>query len=634
MSWLYTLVFAGLIFSSNNIHFTKVTANTPSKAPQTVQGDETERFEQTYPLTANGRISLSNVNGSIVINAWDRAEVKLVAVKTADSKERLGDVEIKVDAKPDYLSVETEYGHNGSWHNNGRLQVDYELTVPRGASLNEIETVNGSVTLGEFTNLTKVSAVNGNIKATNLRGTANLSTVNGEVFADFTRLETGSKVYLETVNGTVNLSIPSDSSATLRADSVNGAISNDFGLPVRKGQYVGRDLYGRVGAGDVQVKLSSVNGRLSIARNKDGKAASPATNLLQQKNQDNEDWDDKDDDKDSDNLTVEMNAKINKEVAKSVKESQKAVAAAMKEVRELKAEVPDLHIPSMVVPPVKIDSEALKKATEAMNVDVQAQVNAAIQAQGDAMARIRDINFSGMPRIEKRSESIAVKGTPKVTVTAPGCSVKVRGWDKQEVQYNVIQFTNSRSRAVVQTNENHTDSIVNINVATDKRPGLPQWNDDNRVQIEVFVPKKSDLKISTDGEIRLDGVSGQIDLTGSEGSIDVRDSDGKMSVSTACGQVRVIGFRGDLDAKTKQGDVYLEGDFNKLTAQAADGTVVLTVPSDGSASFVSNTEVQSQGVDLIQEKDSTWRLGTGLRKYNFDFDEGHLIVRSNAEISN
>jgi|KBSMisStandDraft_5_1062788.scaffolds.fasta_scaffold44129_3 DUF4097 and DUF4098 domain-containing protein YvlB len=638
MSWLYTLVFAGLIFSSNNVHFTKVTADTPAKAQQARQGDETERFEQTYPLTANGRISLSNVNGSIVINAWDRAEVKLVAVKTADSKERLGDVQIKVDSKPDYLSVETEYGdwksHNGGWHNNGRLQVDYELTVPRGASLNEIETVNGSVTVGEFTNLTKVSAVNGNIKATNLRGTANLSTVNGEVFADFTRLETGSKVYLETVNGTVNLSIPSDSSATVRADSVNGAISNDFGLPVRKGQYVGRDLYGRLGAGDVQVKLSSVNGRLSIARNKDGKSPSPATNLLQQKNQDNEDWEDNDDDKDSDTSMAAMNAKINKDVAKSMKESQKAVVKAMKETQAIKVEVPKIEIPPIEMPVVKIDSEALKKATEAMNVNVQAQVNAAIRAQGDAMARIRDINFSGMPRIEKRSESIAVKGAPKVTISAPGCSVKVRGWDKQEVQYNVIQFTNSRNRATVQTNENHTDSAVNINVNTDKRPGVPQWSDDNRVQVEVFVPKKSDLKISTDGEIRLDGVSGQIDLSGSEGSIDVRDSDGKMSVSTACGQVRVIGFRGDLDAKTKQGDVYLEGDFNRLTAQAADGTVILTVPSDGNASIVSNTEVESQGVDLVQEKDSTWRLGTGLRKYNFDFDEGHLIVRSNTELSN
>jgi len=129
MSWLYTLVFAGLIFSSNNVHSTKGTADAPSKVQQVRKGDETERFEQTYPLTANGRISLSNVNGSIVINAWDRAEVKLVAVKTADSKDRLGDVEIKVDSKPDYLAVETEYGdwksHNGGWHNNGRLQVDY-----------------------------------------------------------------------------------------------------------------------------------------------------------------------------------------------------------------------------------------------------------------------------------------------------------------------------------------------------------------------------------------------------------------------------------------------------------------------------------------------------------------------------
>ena len=329
MSWLYTIVFSGLIFSSSPAPADKTTAVVPDEvlvasAPlaPAVGVDETERFEQTYPLNANGRVSVSNVNGPIVIEAWDRNEVKLVAVKTADTKERLADVEIKVDAKPESITIETDYSDwkrrsGGQRWNGSRLEVSYNLMVPRGAILNEIETVNGSVTVSNFTNLTRVSAVNGTVKATNLRGTADLSTVNGEVACDFDRLDAGSKISLETVNGRVNLLLPSDANATIRADSVNGNISNDFGLPVRKGKYVGRDLYGKVGSGDVQIKLESVNGTLAIGRKNDGKNVNPATNLLQQKEKDNEDWDDPDDE-----ARISMNAaKADREIAKAVKAS-------------------------------------------------------------------------------------------------------------------------------------------------------------------------------------------------------------------------------------------------------------------------------------------------------------------------
>lgn len=632
MIWLYSLVFAGLLFSSqnNSVGVTTTSNSKTQTAAEVVRTDETERFEQTYPLTANGRVSVSNVNGSITVNAWDRNEVKLVAVKTADSKERLADVQIKIDAKADSLTVETDYDNwkmrnNGDRWRSGKLQVDYELTVPRGAVLNEIETVNGSVTVAEFSNYTKISAVNGNVKATNLRGTANLSTVNGEVMADFDRLETGSKISLETVNGRVNLSIPSDSSATLRADSVNGAISNEFGLPVRKGQYVGRDLYGRIGSGEVQVKLSSVNGPLSISRNKDGKTPSPATNLLQQKNKDDEDWEDNEDNDDDDSMVD--TAKINKDVAKAVKQTTKQTAIAVKQAqKKIKIEVPV----------IKIDTEALIKVAEAINtVDIQAKVEASVRAQADIAARVRDINSSGMPRIEKKSDAIPVKGTPKVTIDAPGCSVKVRGWDKQEVQYNIIQFTDSRNRTPIQLKEDHSDSAVNIRVVdtdTEVQPGN-FFYDLTGVRIEVFVPRKSNLKITTNGEIRLEGVSGEIDLSGNQESIDVRDVDGTMSVSTSCGQVRVIGFRGQLDAKTTEGNVYLEGDFEKLSAKASDGTVILTLPENANALIVSNTEVEADGIDLVQEKPNLWRLGSGGRKYNFDFNAGHLIVRNASEIS-
>ncbi|MEP6850833.1 MAG: DUF4097 family beta strand repeat-containing protein [Acidobacteriota bacterium] len=647
MSWLYTLVFAGLLFSSQNAPV-RVATDTHSNTQITVIRDETERFEQTYPLSANGRVSVSNVNGSIVVKAWDRNEVQLIAVKTGDSKERLADVEIKIDAKPDYISVETNYD---SWKNrgdgerwrNGRLQVDYELNVPRGAVLNEIETVNGTVTLSDFSNLTKASAVNGDVRATNLRGTANLSTVNGKVQADFERLESGSKITLETVNGTVNLSIPSDSNATLRADSVNGDITNEFGLPVRKGKYVGRDLYGRLGSGEIQVKVTSVNGPLTIGRNKDGKTASPATNLLQQKGKDDDDdMDDNDNDDDDDSMVVNT-VKINKEAQKQVKQAQKESSATIRQAqRQTAAAMKQAQKEMEKVQPelMKIDAEAMKTAADVISsADVQRSIQVgmetAAKVQAQVAASMADLRIPPVPRVEKKSSTIPVKGVPMVTVDAPGCSVKVKGWDRPEVQYTLIKFDTNRNVDKVVSTETHTESSVYIKVNKKSDNSFPgfDWNNLPRTRVEVFVPKRSNLKITTGGEIRLENVSGEINLTGGEESIDVRDSDGKMTLATSCGQVRVIGFNGQLNAKTQQGSVFLEGQFDQLSADAGDGSVVLTLPEDANAGIMSNTDVDADGVKLVKEKDDLWRIGKGGPTYNFDFGDGHLLVRNASGIS-
>src|SRR5215203_168040 len=152
MSWLISLVLAGVVFSTDTTvpvrqnNFT----NNETTTTKVISLDETDRFEQTYPLTATGRVSVSNVNGSVTIDTWDRKEVRLEAVKTADSKERLTDVVIKIDARPDSITVETDYdtsrrNSDRTWKNyNGKLNVEYHLTVPKNAVLDQIETVNGS----------------------------------------------------------------------------------------------------------------------------------------------------------------------------------------------------------------------------------------------------------------------------------------------------------------------------------------------------------------------------------------------------------------------------------------------------------------------------------------------------------
>ena len=640
MSWLYSIIFAGLMFSSDgNLPFNTNTEHANSQTANVVAVEEVERFEQTYPLNANGRVSISNVNGSISVETWDRNEVKLAYVKTADTRETLDYIQVKINARQDYFSVETDYEgtRNRVNKNFRRLDVEYRLTVPRGAVLNEIETVNGSVSIANAENSTKASAVNGQVRATNLRGTANLSTVNGSVVADFDQLQTGSRISLNTVNGTVDLMMPSDANATIKADTVNGKITNDFGLPVRKGEYVGSDLYGKIGSGDIQIRLNSVNGGLSIKRKNDGKNVNPATNLLNMKNEDaGEDWDD--DDENTSKVKPPKPPKppkplknpkppivngelINQSILDSLREAER-------EMERIKPELGE-----------KYSAEVQKEIKAALaSVDLE-KIQGAQEKYQAALARMADLRWTlGAPSIERKSETFSVKGTPKVKVEAKNCAVSVRGWDKQEVKYSMIKVSRNFQQPVENNSTisvKNTDSTVDIKVSAESRSGKAVMLEDGiKMRLEIYVPKKSNLKISTDKEIRLEGVSGDIDLQGEDEAVNVRDADGKLSVGTADGRIRVIGFRGAFDGKTGDGTMNLEGDFQKFNALASDGTIVLTLPENANAVLESNAEIETEGVNLIREngKSKIWRIGNGGTTYRMNVNEGKVVVRSASDV--
>jgi DUF4097 and DUF4098 domain-containing protein YvlB len=638
MSWVISLVLAGLMITpGSNLSINTNNNYVNVNAPTVVSLDETERFEQSYPLNANGRVSVSNINGSVTVEAWDKNEVRLEAVKTADTKETLAEVQIKIVARQDSFSVETDYGswrnNNGTWKNknHSRLDVQYRLQVPRGAVLDEIETVNGSVTISNMTNSTKASAVNGSVRATNLRGTARLSSVNGTTEADFDSVASTGQISLETVNGKVLLTIPSDANATVKADTLNGQIYNDFGLPVRKGEYVGRDLYGKIGSGSLTIKLSSVNGELAIRRKQDGKSPNPAINLLQQKNKaDDNDDDDNDDDDDKDDDSVSVNAaKINRETAKAVKDAQKESLKAMKlSQKELEKIQPELD---------KINLQAIEDAAQVIDTEkIKEQLRAAQMRQRDLMIRAGEIGWVA-PSIEKKTETFKVKGVPKVTVDAKDCSVIVKGWDKPEVQYLITKM--SRVQQPVSYTVTKGDSHVNIKVAEPTTPadGVV-FSDLSRIRVEVYVPKKSNLRILTNREIRVENVSGELELEGGEDAVNVRDVDGKLRVATADGSIRIIGFRGDLESRTIDGAMMLEGDFQKINAQTADGTIVLTLPENANANIESNRkDIEAEGIALVPAGDkkdvSVWKIGSGGSIYRlYTTADGQVFVRSSNNL--
>lgn len=254
-------------------------------------GAFTEEFHHTYTIAPDGRVELDNINGAVHIASWDQNEVKVDAVKYADSKDRLDDARIEIDSAKDYLSIRTKYRDHDlsfSWgsHNNP-ASVEYMLTVPRGIRLDEIKLINGSLDITGITGEVHASCINGTLEAHNLSGRAELSTINGHLDARFDQLS-GSSVELKSVNGSLELTIPSDSKAEIEANTISGGIENDFGLHVNHHRTVGHDLRGELGNGGPRIKMENVNGRIEIRHASDGRALSPAKDLGHRDNDDDE----------------------------------------------------------------------------------------------------------------------------------------------------------------------------------------------------------------------------------------------------------------------------------------------------------------------------------------------------------
>jgi DUF4097 and DUF4098 domain-containing protein YvlB len=240
--------------------------------PQAASDEQTEEFHQSYPLTATGRVSIANINGSVRISVWDQNEVKVDAVKRSSRKDRLDEVKIEVTNTADSVRIKTDYPEMNESNSDRHMRrgnstsVDYTLTIPRRARIDSAELVNGSLDIEGVEGDVQAACVNGNVKARGLTGEVKLSTVNGGVDATIMRLDESKPTSLSSVNGSIVLTIPANANAQVRASTIHGGITNDFGLQVNDGEFVGHDLSGQIGTGGTRIRLSNVNGSIAIRR--------------------------------------------------------------------------------------------------------------------------------------------------------------------------------------------------------------------------------------------------------------------------------------------------------------------------------------------------------------------------------
>jgi DUF4097 and DUF4098 domain-containing protein YvlB len=255
--------------TGTNTHAAPNTKIFNSGRTQKSNGDElTEPFSQTYPLAPTGRVHIENINGDVHVNVWDQNSVKVDAVKRAYSQKSLSEATIDVQSAPDMLRIKTKYPEQRNYGGRNRedrmASVEYTLTVPRSSQLDGADLVNGSLDVEGVQGDVRANLVNGTVTASGMGGEVKISTVNGGINANVASLGTTKDVQLNSVNGAIVLNVPAGASADIKASTLNGKITNDLGLKVEDGQFIGHNMSGQVGSGGARIRLNNVNGSIDV----------------------------------------------------------------------------------------------------------------------------------------------------------------------------------------------------------------------------------------------------------------------------------------------------------------------------------------------------------------------------------
>lgn len=590
-------------------------------------GELRAEFHQTYPFSATGRVSVENLNGEVRIAVWDRNDVQVDAVKRAFKQERLDEAKIEINAGSEAIRIRTDYpdwDQRFTDDERGRAKnpaiVDYSITVPRKARLESIDLVNGALEINGVEGDVKASSINGRVVARGLLGVAKLSTVNGGLEATFASLDTSRPVSLNSVNGPLTLVIPSDANAIVKAGTVHGAISNDFGIQVHHGDYVGHELYGQIGQGGPTIKLSNVNGPIRIKHAQDGRAVSPATGLIpdkEKRKEKNKGYDEGEDE--AERLSVEER----REAAEARRAERDAQADAERISRETQAEV-------------QREVERALRETQREIERAQREVERETRNQIRNEAR-REINEGrgegrgeghGNDHTEKESKTFKVSGTPSVNLSTFDGSITIRGWDKSEVMYTATKRADDADQAkqiAIETRQQGSSiSII-----------ARSYEDDGSASLEVYVPRTATLHVSSgDGSLNLDGVSGDLDLRTGDGSIEVSGAKGQLRANTGDGSIRVSDFDGTIDARTGDGSISLDGKFTALAARTGDGSISLAVPANSDFTIETDAEdVDNSGLTMVEDiatskRMKRWKIGRGGNVFVLSTGDGRVALRS------
>lgn len=240
------------------------------------------------PLSQPGRpakIVVSLVSGSITVRGHDAAEVWLEAApveppQRPQSSERHPEGMTRIPNLGMGLQVD-EVGNEVRVSASPRQRLAIALRVPRDSSLSLTTVNHGEIVVEGVRGALDLNNTNGGVRALGVTGPVSATTVNGAVEISFERIGAeGGAMAFTTLNGSITLTLPATTAATLRLRSDNGEIFSDLEVDVRPQQgrvqtervgrryrmEIEREVEVTLGGGGPEMQVKTFNGNIYLRR--------------------------------------------------------------------------------------------------------------------------------------------------------------------------------------------------------------------------------------------------------------------------------------------------------------------------------------------------------------------------------
>jgi len=234
-----------------------------------VEHAKDEVFEQTYKIDPQASLSIRNPHGSIAIYGTESAELRLRAVKKANSSEEMKGIDITAIAETNTVSITTKFLlQKNKPLSPGSRMVDYTLAVPPTVTLTRVDLEDGNLLIEEMRgDDLRAAVVDGQLTIRNCCGNAQVTVANGALDLFYERCDRRRfSVDAQITNGNARLFIRRGASFHIQAETTTGKIINEFPDMVDLNGRAARKVDIFTGKGpSPEVKLRVTTGDIKIA---------------------------------------------------------------------------------------------------------------------------------------------------------------------------------------------------------------------------------------------------------------------------------------------------------------------------------------------------------------------------------
>jgi len=242
------------------------------------EASRSDEFRWNGTVAAGAAIEVQGINGEIVAEPTGGSEVQVIALKTSRRSD-VNSVKMKVVEHAGgvticalYPNEDGEYPgscgggdakprttHGGIKNND--VQVNFTVRVPQRVAFVG-KTINGSITATSLSGNVNTQTINGSIKISTT-GYAEAKTINGEITARLGDSNWPNALNFQTINGGINVELPSGLSTSVDAETLNGSFTSDFPLTIST-LTSKKHVKGVIGPGGRDLFLRTINGSINL----------------------------------------------------------------------------------------------------------------------------------------------------------------------------------------------------------------------------------------------------------------------------------------------------------------------------------------------------------------------------------